>query len=68
MKPVKIRLELAPGEAAALAQMVKRFGHHHAVQLSSRYALYDGVPEHDVMLDGILKLQRALRDAGHDPR
>lgn len=63
-----ITVELSEHEALALAQMCKRFGHHHAVQLSSKFDFYDGAPEHDVMMDAVVKLQRALRERGMDPR
>lgn len=63
-----ICLELEEEEAVALAQMAKRFGHHHAVELSSKFTRYGDREEHDVMLDGVIKLQRALAGAGHAPR
>jgi hypothetical protein len=61
----KVLIELPPDEAAALAQLCKRFTHDNAERLSSRY---DGGEERDAMLAGIDKLQRALREAGFAPR
>jgi hypothetical protein len=61
----KITVDLPPDEAMALAQMVKRLGYDDAERLSSRY---DGGHERDLMLAGINKLQRALREAGFAPR
>jgi hypothetical protein len=61
----KITVDLPPGEAMALAQMVKRLGYDDAERLSSRY---DGGHERDLMLGGINKLQRALAEAGFAPR
>jgi len=63
-----ITIELNEHEARALAQMCKRFGHHHAQSLSSKFDFYDGAPEADVMMDAVIKVQRALREAGHSPR
>ena len=61
----KINLDLPDDEAMALAQMVKRLGYDDAERLSSRY---DGGAERDLMLSGVDKLQRALREAGFAPR
>jgi hypothetical protein len=61
----KVTVDLPPDEAMALAQMVKRLGYDDAERLSSRY---DGGHERDLMLAGINKLQRALREAGFAPR
>jgi hypothetical protein len=52
-------------EAAALAQLVKRFGYNDAERLTSRH---DGGTERDAMLNGIGKLQSALTGAGCAPR
>jgi hypothetical protein len=61
----KIALDLPPDEARALAQLAKRFTHDLCKRLASRY---DGGEEADAMWQGILKLQRALKDSGFNPR
>ena len=61
----KVVLELPDDQAMALAQLAKRLGYDDAERLSSRY---DGGEERDAMLAGIDKLQRALKDAGFNPR
>ncbi len=60
-----ITLDLAPDEAHALAQLVKRLGRSDRERLSNRY---DGGHERDAMIAGIDKLQRALAEAGFAPR
>jgi hypothetical protein len=62
---IKATVELPPEQAMALAQLVKRLGHHDCERLSSRY---DGGQERDAMLSGIDKLQRALAESGYAPR
>jgi hypothetical protein len=61
----KITVEMPAKEAAAIAQLVKRFGYDDAERFSSRY---DGGEERDDMLAGVDKLQRALAEAGFAPR
>ena len=61
----KIVLELPPEQGHALAQFVKRLGHDDCERLGSRY---DGGEEADAMWQAILKLQRALAEAGFAPR
>ncbi len=60
-----ITLDLPPDEADALAQLVKRLDRGDCERLSHRY---DGGAERDAMIAGIDKLQRALNDAGFNPR
>jgi hypothetical protein len=62
---VAITLDIAPADAWALAQMTKRFTFEHAASLSVRH---DGGRERDAVLRGICALQRALADAGFEPR
>jgi hypothetical protein len=62
---VAIILNLKNPDAWALAQMAKRFTFEHAVSLS---LAHDGGRERDAMLSGIGVLQRALADAGFEPR
>lgn len=62
---VKVTLELPDDQAMALAQMVKRFSWDHAVSLSSPH---DGGRQRDAMLEGVMMLSRALREAGYAPR
>ena len=61
----RIVLDLPDDQAMALAQLAKRLGYDDAERLSSRY---DGGEERDAMWQGILKLQRALAEAGFAPR
>ena len=61
----KIVLDLPPDEARALAQFVKRTSYDDCKQRASRY---DGGEEADAMWQGVLKMQRALREAGFAPR
>lgn len=61
----RIPLDLPPDEARALAQFVKRTGRDDCKRLGSRY---DGGEEADAMWAAILKLQRALAEAGFAPR
>jgi len=65
---MELRVNLTDAEATALAQMVKRFGLHHAKQLASEFTTYDGLPEHDMILEVIMKVQRALEARGCNPR
>jgi hypothetical protein len=58
-------LDLPPDEAHALAQMVKRLDRGDCERLSHRY---DAGAERDAMIAGIDELQRALKDAGFNPR
>ena len=60
-----IMLDLPPDEAHALAQLIKRLDRGDCERLSHRY---DGGAERDAMIAGIDKLQRALKDAGFNPR
>jgi len=62
---ITIPLRLPRDEAAALAQLVKRFGYDDAERLSARH---DGGAERDAMLNGMGKLQSALACAGYAPR
>jgi hypothetical protein len=62
---IPIPLSLPPGEARALAQLVKRLDQADCERLSSRY---DGGEERDAMIAGVDMLQRALADAGFRPR
>jgi hypothetical protein len=61
----KIPLELSEDQAEALAQLCKRFGYSHAVELSNAF---DGGRERDDMIDAVCVLRRALRDKGFAPR
>ena len=61
----KIAVDLPPEEARALAQFVKRTSYDDCQRLGSRY---DGGEERDAMWQAILKLQRALAEAGLSPR
>jgi hypothetical protein len=61
----RIVVDLPPDEAKALAQLCKRLRYDDAERLSSRY---DGGEERDAMWQAVLKLQRALREAGFAPR
>jgi hypothetical protein len=61
---MKVVLELVNAEAAALAQMAKRFTYDDAV----RFANPRDEREREAILDGIRALQRALAEAGHAPR
>jgi hypothetical protein len=63
-RPIEITCELNAEEAAALAQMCKRFTWEHARQLSNRHVQ----SEHEHMLNAIDRLRTALRDVGFDPR
>lgn len=65
---MKVTVQLTDHEAEALAQMAKRFGLYHAKELSSEFTRYGDMAEHDVMIDAVMKLQRALREKGHAPR
>lgn len=66
---IKVAVHLEEDAAAALAQLAKRFTWEDANRLSNRFASgADGRPERDHMLDGVFALQRALAEAGHDPR
>jgi hypothetical protein len=60
-----ITLDLAPDEAHALAQLVKRLDRSDCDRLSNRC---DGGQERDAMIAGVDKLQRALAEAGFTPR
>jgi hypothetical protein len=60
-----ITLELPPDEAHAVAQLVKRLDRSDCERLSNRN---DGGQERDAMIAGTDKLQRALKDAGFNPR
>lgn len=68
MATKKITVELTDDQAAALAQMTKRFGWHHANELSSKFTTYGEGAELDVMLEAVMRLDRALARAGHAPR
>jgi hypothetical protein len=61
----KVVLELVNAEAAALAQMAKRFTYDDAVRFANRH---DGGREREAILDGIATRQRALAEAGFAPR
>ena len=61
----RIVVDLPRSEAAALAQFVKRTGYDDCERLGNRY---DGGEERDAMWQAVLKLQRALREAGFAPR
>jgi hypothetical protein len=61
----RVTLDLPDDQARALAQLAKRFTHDHCKLLASRY---DGGEEADAMWQGVLKLQRALAEAGLAPR
>ncbi len=65
---MKLAVDLTASEAWALAQMCKRFGVYHVKLLASPFDTYDGGTEAEVMLEGVLKLQRALNEAGYWPR
>jgi hypothetical protein len=60
-----ITLDLPPGEAHALAQLVKRLDRSDCERLSNRR---DDGRERDAMIAGINKLQRALAEAGFAPQ
>jgi hypothetical protein len=60
-----ITLDLPRDEAHALAQLVKRLNRSDCERLSNRC---DGGQERDAMIAGIDELQRALKDAGFNPR
>ncbi len=64
----RITLDLPNDEAAALAQFCKRVDSETVHRFASPCATYDDQPEGDVMWSGVLKLQRALADAGFAPR
>lgn len=65
----KVNVELSNLQAEALAQMCKRFGQHHATELSNQYDPYpDGRSEREHMIDAVDVLRGALRDAGFAPR
>jgi hypothetical protein len=60
-----VTLDLPPDEAHALAQLMKRLDRSDCERFSNRH---DGGQERDAMIAGIDKLQRALKDAGFNPR
>ena len=62
---VVVTVRLPSDEAEALAQLCKRFGHHHAVMLSSKF---DEGRECWAMIDAICALSRALSEIGYAPR
>jgi hypothetical protein len=63
---MKIVIDLpSADEAAALAQLAKRFCYEDAERLSNRH---DDGRERDAMLEGVLSLQRGLAEAGIAPR
>jgi hypothetical protein len=61
----KIVLDLPDDQAMGLAQMAKRFCYEDAVRFANPH---DGGRERDAIIDGIERLQMALRDAGYAPR
>jgi hypothetical protein len=67
-KRIKIPLELTEDQAWALAALVKRFRHDHAKSLSSEFTKYGDEAEHDVMMDAVCVLGRALDSKGVSPR
>lgn len=64
-KMVKLKFDLFEEDAAALAQLCKRFTFEDATRLSNRH---DHGRECDGMLSAIFVLQRALAAAGFAPR
>ncbi|WP_428668099.1 DUF7706 family protein [Reyranella sp.] len=65
---ITFAVTLEEHQAQALAQLAKRFGLHHAKALSSEFTRYGAEAEHDVMIDAVIALGRALADNGFRPR
>jgi hypothetical protein len=61
----RVPLDLAPEEARALAQFVKRTGFGDCKRLATRF---DGGLQADLMWAAVRKLQQALAEVGHAPR
>ena len=61
----RLTVDLLNSEAAGLAQMCKRFTFDDAERFANRH---DGGREREAILEGIRALQRALREAGFNPR
>jgi hypothetical protein len=61
----RLTVDLLNAEAAGLSQMCKRFTFDDAERFANRH---DGGREREAILEGIRALQRALREAGFNPR
>jgi hypothetical protein len=67
-KKIRVAVDLTEDRAMALAQLTKRFGWHHAKELSSAFTQYDEGTELDVMLEAVFDLGKALAEKGYAPR
>ena len=61
-EPVVVTVELEPGQAYALAELVKR------MHWSDARALAVDEAETETMIAAVTRLQRALADVGYAPR
>jgi hypothetical protein len=61
----RLTVDLLNAEAMGLAEMCKRFTYDDAERFANRH---DGGREREAILDGVATLQKALAEAGFNPR